>query len=312
MQAGDTIFRTEISDVLRENNMGAGQFVAEEIMPIMNVGKQNGSFAKIAFSSIRTKAVDDRRAPGSKYNRIRQAVTKDTYDTVERGLELPIDKNDNLILQVYFDTEVEAATAIEYYLRLNREARMAAIAFSTSVMTGRTAAVTTAWDAANSTPVKDVENAKEQITRNLNGTSGPGSRIIGVGNLSLRKELANNTDIKNRHYSGGNVNRQSPTDAQLAEILGLDAVYFSGASRGGSDIWGATKFGIYQVSSSNMLKVVPSFGRIMLWNESTPVDMMVETYWQNDINSNVVRVSHNSVEKTLTTRAGYLLTGVTT
>jgi hypothetical protein len=93
--------------------------------------------------------------------------------------------------------------------------------------------------------------------------------------------------------------------------LGLDGVYFSGLKRGGSDIWNAARFGVYLVSGATNLRSAPQYGRVMLWRDSTPADMMVETYRDEGRESNVVRVKHHSVEKLLTARAGYLLTNIT-
>jgi hypothetical protein len=312
MQQGNATFRQDIADVLQENNLGEGEFVGEQIMPIMPVAAKSGQFAKLAFAGVKTKAVDDKRASTGNYNEVTHEVSTDNYTSVKRGLIEPVDDDDAKVLGKYFDAEVSAANHCRYYLRLNREARIAAIAFSTSVMAGYTSAVSTKWStAATCTPVADVEYAKELITVNLNGMRGAGARIIGVGNITARRHLRASSDIKDRVYAGGNVQRGLISEAQIAEILGLDAVYFSALKRGGSDIWGATKFGIYLVSTSTQLRSAPMFGKTMLWRDSTPTDMMVETYRDENRESDIVRVKHHSVEKLLTARAGYLYTNIT-
>ena len=58
MQQGNATFRQDIADVLQENMLGEGMFVGEEIMPIMAVGAKSGQFAKIAFATVKTKAVE--------------------------------------------------------------------------------------------------------------------------------------------------------------------------------------------------------------------------------------------------------------
>jgi len=311
MQQGNATFRQDIADVLQENALGEGQFVGEEIMPILPVGAKSGQFAKLAFAGVKTKAVDDKRASTGNYNEVTHEVSTDTYTCLKRGLVEPVDDDDAKVLGKYFDAEVSAADHCRYYLRLNREARIAAIAFSTTVMAGYTSAVTTPWATiATCTPVADVILAKEKLILNLNGMVGAGSRIIGVGNLTARRFLVSSTDIKGRVYAGGNVQSADITDEQLARVLGLDAVYFSGLKRGGSDIWNADRFGVYLTSTSGQLRSVPHFGRVMLWRDSTPTDMMVETYREEARESDMVRVKHNSVEKLLTARAGYLFTNI--
>jgi len=312
MQRGSATFRQDIADVLFENALGRGQFVGEEIMPVMPVGVHSGNFAKIAFGQVKTKAVDDKRSTAGNFNQVTHETTEDNFTCVERGLEEPVDERNARILANYFDAETAAAAHCRYYLRLNREARIAAIAFSTTVMSSYTTAVSTSWDtAATCTPVEDVAKAKENLILQINGLLGEGARIIGVGNLTARRHLKVCTDIKNRHYSGGNVNSQDPTDAQLAEILDLDAVYFSGAKRAGSYIWNASRFGIYAVSDSVQFSSTPMFGKTMLYRDNTPTDMMVESYRDETRRSDIVRVMHDSTEKLLTARAGHLLTNIT-
>jgi len=311
MQTGNATFRQDIADVIQENNLGEGQFMGTEIMPIMSVGAKSGQFAKLAFSNVKTKAVDDKRATSGYYNEVVHSVTTDNYTSVKRGLIEPVDDDDAKVLGKYFDAEVSSADHCRYYLKLNREARIAAIAFSTAIMAAYTAPLGTSWAVANkatATPVNDIQTAIDLITVNLNGMAGAGARIIGCGNLSARRNLIGLDDIIDRHYSGGNKNRAVIRNEQLADILGLDAVYFSGLRRGGADIWNADRFGIYLVSESMLLRSSPQFGRTMLWRDSTPSDMMVETYREEGRESNMVRVKHHSVEKTLTLRAGYLYT----
>jgi len=310
MQKGSAVFRQDIGDVLQENNLGAGQFVGNVIMPIMPVGVRAGEFAKIAFATAKTKAVDDKKASGGNYNEVKHEVTSDTFTCLKRGLIEAVSDDDALVLGKYFDAEVSAADFCRYYLMLNREARVAAIAFSPAVMASYTAGVTVKWSTlATATPVADCDLAIETITKNLNGmVSGP-TKIVGVGNISARRYLKNTTDIKGRVFAGGNVGT-TISDPQLAEILGLDEIHFSAAARGGSDIWNAGRFGIYVVSESTNLRSVAQFGRTMLWRDSTPTDMMVESYRDEAREADMVRVKHNSTEKLLTARAGYLLTNI--
>lgn len=313
MQKGNAVFRQDLADALMENNLGANNFAGNQIMPIKLVDAQAGNFGKLSFSEVKTQAVDDLKARGSEYNEITHEVTEDTYTTIKRGLVEPVDIDDNTQLSRYFDLEMDAANLCKYYLMLNREARIANIAFDTdNEMSSYTSAVSTAWStAATCTPVLDVETAKEKIQLNLNGMSDSSNRIIGVGNRALLKYLRNSADIKDRVYAGGNIQGGEISVNQLAEILGLDGLYFSNLKRAGSDIWDDAKFGVYLVSEGDSIKSTPQFGRTMLWRESTPSDMMVESWYDDARESEMIRVKHNSTEKLLTARAGWVLTSVT-
>lgn len=311
MQRGSTVFRQDLAITLQENNLGRDWFVGEKIMPVMGVGARSGEFGKIAFGEVKTKAVDDKKSGTGNYNEVTHEVTSDTYTCVKRGLIEVVGDDDDAALKNYFNAEVKAADLISYYLRLNRDARVSAIAFDTTVMASYTAAVATPWSTiATSTPIADVMSAIENVQLQLNGMADGTTRLIGVGNLTARRYLNTATEIKNKVNGGGDIQRGALSDAQLATILNLDAVYFSGLKRGGSYVWNAGRFGVYQVSESDNLEVDPQFGKIMLWRDSTPQDMMVETYRNEDREGEVVRVKHNTVEKLLTARAGYLLTNI--
>lgn len=312
MQTGGTAqFRQDIGDALMENALGAGQFIGEKIFPIFNVNVKDGKFGKIAFDETQTGAVDDKRGSSGNYNEINHQATTDTFNTEKRGLIEPVDDDDALVLGRYFDAELAAANFAKYYLMLNREAREAAIAFSTAVMSGFTTGAAFLWSSvATAQPVADVEKAKNKIIDSLNGMVGDSSKIIGIGNNSSRQLLRATDDVKDRVYAGGNVQAGQISEAQLAEILGLDEVHFSALKRGGTEIWDKTRFGVYVVSESEQIRSVPHFGRLFLWRDSTPTDMMVETYRDENRESNIVRVKHSTVEKLLTARAGHLITAI--
>lgn len=310
MQRGSATLRQDIADVIVENNLGEGEFVGEQIMPVMPVGARSGEFMKIDFSEIKTAVVDDLKSSSGNYNEVAHEVTSDTFTCRKRGLEEAVSDDDEAVLGDYFDVEVAAADHCRYYLRLNREARVAAIAFDTTVMASYTSALTTPWStAATATPVDDIQAAIDNIViTQLNGRKG-NARIIGVGNAQARRDLINTADVKDRHYSGGNENRAVIRNEQLAEVLGLDGIYFSGLLRGGAAIWNADRFGVYLVGNGPM-RSQATFGRVFLWRDSTPTDMMVQTYRDEKRESDMVRVKHHSTEKLLTARAGYLYTNV--
>lgn len=309
---GNATFRQDLADMLQENQLGAGQFLGMQIFPLFPVGAKSGKFAKLAFTEVKTAAVDDKRASTGHYNRITHEVTTDNYTCLKYGLEEPVDDDDAKTLAKYFNAELSAAMLCQYYLMLNREKRIADIAFdATTVMASYKTAAAVAWStSATAVPVKDVEGAKNSLIDQLNGMVGGGARIIGIGNNSARKDLRASADVKDRVYGGGNKQAGEITEQQLADILGLDAVYFSGIKRAGSAVWSTTQFGIYVTSAAMEMKTVAHFGRIMLWRDSTPTDMMAESYREEAAESDIIRVKHNTDEKLLTARAGHLLTGI--
>ncbi len=307
----NTTYRRDLVDVLEENMLGAGQFVGEMVMPSFSVDAESGKFAKIDFDTVKTAVVEDRRGPSGNYNQVQHATSKDTYTTIDRGLEELVDVRDSATIGKFFDAEKKAAAFCQYYLRLNREARVASFAFDDTVMAASTFAAGVKWDVpATAKPVDNIQEARNLLITQMNGMLGEDIKIIGIGNNTARRDLMETDDIKDRAYGGGNLQPGLITETQLALILGLDEVRFSGLLRGGSDIWTNTKFGIYAVSSSTELRVTPQFGRSFTWGDTGENDIVVESYHSDARRSEVVRVRMDSVEKVLSTRAGVLITAV--
>ena len=208
-----------------------------------------------------------------------------------------------------FDPEVSAADHLRYYIRLNREVRIATIV---EAIANTVAAGTTWATVATATPVKNVHDAKEKITRNLNGMVAAGrSRIIGVGNAQARTDLVSTDDIKNRWTQGNTKSTMADlSDEQIATALGLDSVHFSTLARGGSDVWDTSKFTVAVVSDDPMFKNVTRVGNILLWQAFIPTDLQVRTWETDDPWGEWVLVETDTDEKLIEARAAVVITGV--
>ena len=311
--ASNANWRQDIAEILKENQLGEGQFIHEEVFPIVPVGAQTGRFHKIAFSEVQTGAVDDLGNGSAEANQVQHETTSDTYGTVLRKLKEFISDEDKARFDNVFDAEVAAADLCRYYIRSNREKRVADIVFDVATeMVDYNSAVTTAWStAATATPVKDVETAKNALIDQVNGMVSGRARIIGVGHNSVRALLKATTDFKGR-WTGGNTKSTMAdlTDEQIAATLGLDAVYFSGLKQGGSNIWTNTQFGIYIVSDDPSLESVVRIGNTLLWRGGSEEDLMVKTWETEDPEGTWAFVKTHTDEKLYTARAGHVLTGV--
>jgi len=301
--------RQDIADVLIENAMGGGQFIGLEIFPVLPSEKKNGKLQRLAYSQIKTK-VDVNRAPGSNYNRVKHATTSASFDCLEYGIEEPVDDGEAAVLGNYFDAEVAAAGIADYYVRLRQEKRIADIAFdSTTTFASYTAAVSKWSTAATATPVKNIQDAQDAILDNLNGqVFGPARWVLAM-NKTTRTHLVNTTDIKNRAmYAMKGMDEVK--DEALATVLGVDKVVYSKLKYNGSAVWATDKVGLYLVSDGTRIKDAPHVGRSVLRTEDSPENAMVETYRDETIRSNVVRVRQHVDELLLTARAGYVLTNI--
>jgi len=197
---------------------------------------------------------------------------------------------------------------------LEMEERIQAIAQDTATtFASYNTAVGTAWEtAASCTPVADVQNAIVAIKAQINGGLN-GARIIGACHDNVVTDLLASADIKDRIASTllGVGGRQEIL-AAVARTMGLDRIVSSNIQRNGSDVWDDTMFGIYIVSDGMDLRSVPQVGRVFRWDADAPENALVETYREEAIRSNIVRVRQYVDEKLLTARAGHILTGVGT
>jgi len=310
-QSGNVSRRNDIGDILHENMLGAGQFIGMKVMPPIFVDEQDGRFDKLDFSEVQTAAINDTASDSSASNEVVHEYTTDNYTTVERRLkEFTADRSNKKMKS--FDITLDDAKKLQYYMMLNAEKRIADIMFDVSVtFASYTTAVTTEWStSATATPVKDVETAKKNLIDQMNGMVD-GAKIVGIGNLQARLDLAACTDIKDRWVNtGAKDSMANPSDEQIANALGLDEVYFSRATQAGSQIWSTDQFGIYIVSDSQQLKAAPRCANMFVWRDNSPSMWNVDTWRSDDPKGQWTRVQTDSDEKLITARGGHILTNV--
>jgi len=311
-QAGATSRRNDIEDVLVENAFGEGIFIGDKVMPPIASSEQDGRFDKLAFSEVKTVSVDDLAASTSESNQVEHEYTTDNFKTVERRLKEFVADRDNELLKG-FDAEVNAAKAVQYYMMLKHEKRVADIVFDTSdEFASYNTAVSTAWStSASAEPVKDVQTAVQSLIDQVNGKT-MGAKLVGIGNWQARIDLLATTDIKDRWtQANGKSSMADLTNEQLASALGLDEVHFSRLTLDGSQVWNTkTDFGIYMVSANPQIKSAVRVGNTFYWTGNSP-SMWNVTSWENtDPDGMYVRVQTDSIEKLITARAGHVLTNV--
>jgi hypothetical protein len=310
-QAGNVSRRNDIADILHENALGAKQFIGQKAMPVIFTDEQDGRFDKLAFSEVQTAAVNDNAGESSASNEVAHEYTTDSYTTVERRLkEFTADRSNKRMSS--FDITLDDAAMLQYYMMLNCEKRLADILFDvSSTFSSYTTAVSTAWStSATATPVKDVEEAIQALTDQMNGIVD-GAKLVGLGNNQARIDLLATTDIKDRWQgTGSKSSMANPTNEQLADVLGLDEVHFSRIKQGGVQLWNTDRFGIYLVSDSQKMKAAPRVGNIFAWRDNSPAMWNVDTWRSDDPAGQWTRVQTDSDEKLITARCGHILTNV--
>jgi hypothetical protein len=298
-------------------------YIATQVFPVIDVQSQAGNFGKIPLAQLLQKR-DTKRAPGSGYARSNWTFDKAVYATEEHGAEEPVDDREAKMYADYFAAEqISTARAFSSVLR-NAEERLASAVFNATTWTGPslTTAVSNEWDknhASDATPINDVEAAVNKVY----DASGlwPNALII---NRRVFRNLRNLDEIIERINSQGAGDATKATDItaqMLARVFDLEFVIIAGTSKNGANegqaaaptqIWSSEYAMVAKIATSADMRE-PCIGRTFHWSEDgSSIGGTVESYREEAIRGDVIRVRHDVDEVVLYPQAGHLLSNVTT
>lgn len=300
--------------------MNMNGFIGSQVFPVVNVAKQAGNFGKIPIEQLLQER-ETLRAPGTNYSRGTWTFQPATYSCEEHGAEEPIDDREKAMYADYFDAELVATRRAMSAVMVNAEARVAAAVFNASTWTGAslTTGITNEWDDfTNAVPADDVHAAKLKVWAN----SGLMANALIV-NWKVFQNLTQCDDIINRvKYQGYMDARPGAINAQaLATALGIDRIIVAGGLKNGanegqaaslSPLWSDEYAMVCRVATSSDFRE-PCIGRTFHFTgDGSQVDGRVESYRDEAVRSDIVRVRHDVDEIVLYTEAGHLLSNVTT
>ena len=296
-------------------------YVANQVFPVMNVASQAGNFGKIPLEQLLQQR-NTKRAPGSGYARSQFTFSPATYATDEHGAEEPVDDRESKMYAEYFDAEqVATMRAFSSVLR-NAEQRVADAVFNTSTWAGAslTTGITNEWDdATNAVPLTDVEAAVQKIYDN----SGLWANALVI-NRKVFRNLRNCDQVVERIQSAGAGDATKASDIttqMLAQAFDLDYIIVAGTSRNGAkegqaasptQIWSSEYAMVCRVASGQDMRD-PCIGRTFHWSsDGSSIGGSVESYRDETVRGNVIRVRHDVAEVVLYAEAGHLLSNITT
>ena len=296
-------------------------YVATKVFPVVEVASQAGVFGIIPVEQL-LQARDTNRAPGSGYNRGNFTFTTSTFACEEHGAEEPVDDRQAKMYREYFDAEqVSTMRAFSAVLR-NAEQRVADAVFNTTTWTGAslTTGITNEWDdIAAAVPITDVDAAVKKVYDN----SGLWANALIV-NQKVFRNLRRCAQVIDAIESAGagDASKQSDITAELlAQVFGLDMVIVAGASKNSAkegqavspgQIWSDEYAMVCRVATSSDM-AEPCVGRIFHWSEDgSSMGGTVESYRDENIRANIIRVRHDVDELVLYPQAGHLLSNITT
>jgi len=290
-------------------------FIGLQVMPIFEVDKVDGRFpvipAEVMFSVPPT-----RRTDRGAYQRSDWTWDWDTYKCLENGWEEKIDDREVALYSRYFDAETMAARrALNIVLR-NQEKRIADAVFNISNFAVHN--VDEEWDdGAKAKPIDDVKKGRKTIHDTIG--MEPNTLIISY---STFLELGVCDSIIDRiKYTTPAVQRGDVNVALLAQAFGVEKILVAGslynsAKKGKTatlaNLWPDEYAMLCVTSDSPMLGELPCIGRTFLWTGDSPSNSVIESYRDETVRADVIRVRHDTDEEFIATNCAYLLGNITT
>lgn len=280
--------------------VGPSLFIAPEVLPIFGTPQESATFSKITRESM-LKTENAQRAANGAYNTISIGAEDDNYKTVEYGLKGNVDDRKRALFSSDFDLELETAKQVRHKLNIAYEKRAATLVFNTTTWAGATlfTNLSTDWDNIASTPIQDIIAAKEKV-RVLTGME-PNVLILNKENINRLRVVTQILDaIKYTQMTSFNAVVNA-----LASLFDLERIIVAGgventAAQGQaasiSDIWSDDYAMVAVIDSSGSLEV-PTLGKTFLWTTDSPSEMVVESYRNEDLRKDIIRVRHNLDEK---------------
>ncbi len=310
-----TAQRPDLAAVVYEAVDKPSNFIGLKVMPIFEVDEQTGQFpvipAEVMFSIPNTK-----RTSRGHYQRSDWEWEWDNYATEENGFEEPVDDREVRLYRRYFDAEKVAAVRAQRVVLRRQEQRVADMVFNTSNFTPH--AVTHEWDDHdNAAPIDDVKTGRKAI-HDVIGIE-PNTLVLAYStflDLGLCGQIVDR--IK---YTTPSVRRGDIGTDLLAMAFGVDKVVVGDAlyntAKKGQDasldaLWSNEYAMLCVTDGSPMLGQVPCLGRTFLWTRESPTNTVVESYRDETVRGDVIRVRHDTDEEFISTECGYLMSNITT
>jgi len=291
-------------------------YITHRVLPVFETPKVSGTYGVIPIEQM-LRASNTKRAAGGAYGRGGWTFQEQSYTCLENGFEEPVDDRESEMYSDFFDAEqVSAARAFEQVLR-GQEERVAAAVFNTTTWTATS--VTNEWDdASNATPITDVENGVQAVY----AASGvwPNALII---NRKVYRNLRLCDQIIDRFKSQGfvDVRASKINEAMLASIFDLDEIIVAGTTKNSANegaaaslapVWSDEYAMITKVATSNDLREA-CLGRTFHWGQDgSQPGGTIESYRDETVRGDVVRVRHDVDNKIIYSAVGELLDNITT
>ena len=300
-------------------DMNMNGMIGNQVLKTLNVDRESGKYGKIPIEQLLQNA-DTKRAPGSGYSRGNFTFTDASFACEEYGHEEPVDDREAKIYADYFDAELIATLRARSTIMIEAEKRIAAAVFNATTFTSQTTTVTNEWDdATNATPIANVNTAVNAIY----DRTGVWADTLVI-NRKVFRNLRNCDKVKDAIASSGAGDPTKLTDItvqMLAQVFDLKNILVAGGTKNSAtegqtaspaQIWSDEYAMVCKAASSNDIREA-CLGRTFHYGgDGSQADGMVESYRDEVVRSDIVRVRHDVDESIIYTEVGQLLDNITT
>lgn len=282
----------------------AARFISLQVMPSFQVQKDAAGFPVIPKEAL-LRLEDTRRSSGGKYNRSEFATENGLYMTRENGWEEAIDDRLLNIYSSLFDVELVKSRRATRIVLMNQEKRIADRVFDSSRFSGH--ALSEKWSSASTaTPVDDINDAAAAVELQC----GMRPKTLILSSDSFRKVINCDQLVDRIKYTFPGIDINNMSTVQLAQALGLEKVLVGGGVYSSADKGQDASVSRFWPDDEAMLTItsddpditVPCIGRTFFFMPESgdgEAGTIVETYRDETVRSDVVRVRHDSDERLL-------------
>ena len=322
------INRTDVQGVVLTNPDLEGMLVADEIAPFLGKPEQHFRYPVInAAQGGRLRAGETGHdetliQPGAGYARVTESLVYASDSCIKRGLEYPVADIDQIQLngKSGFDLDVHAASALTRRMLIARERRVSSLLTSSGNGVTRTNA-TTKWLAANIATATVVDDILAAIERMNDKGYIPNAIIIPFVRLNIAKRSSQFLNYGKQFgiklASGGDSTSSVTNSDFLAAFAehGIEKLIICRASaqvnnEGTSTVttaklWDQDFAMVARLGEGELEN--GGLARTIYWEEADAVPYQVQTYRDEPVESDVVRVKQFDRERLIDAAAGELI-----
>jgi hypothetical protein len=304
------LIRPELSAVVEEAAFADNYFIGLKVFPVYNSERDTGEYYKITKSAaeLQKKNVTDRAAK-SPYGKVDRTFEKDSFTCKDRGLEEDLDDTVTAKLTNFFSTEQVTSKLLLRSIMLDHEARVAAEVFNATNFdaTNSNVAYTEALLATMNFPL-DIQNAIKLVRK----------RGEDVNSLVLNRDVFDRirrSTLMASFLFGPLGGGQQITEGMLGKAFGIQNVLIADATIDSSKkgqtaaagyIWSSDYIWVGNIQGGDF--AAGGAGRTIVWTGDAASTFVTETYRNEAIRCDTIRVRTHTTEKVISAPSGTLIT----